>query len=224
MEYQVKETIYENPLSSPGDVKGFVLEGEAAVTFLQGRMRMENLCDPEEGQAANFVYWCPEIFPDDIAISWDFWPLREPGLCILFFAATSRDGGDIFDPSLVRRTGEYQQYHHGEIDALHISYFRRKAQSERAFQTCNLRKSYGFHLVCQGADPLPSVADAAGPYRIALVKRGSGVRFFIRELCIFQWDDDGEEYGRRLGGGRIGFRQMAPLMGEYANLKVEAVA
>ena len=66
--------------------------------------------------------------------------------------------------------------------------------------------------------------DAAGPYRIALVKRGSEVVFFIRELCIFHWRDDSEEYGRLLGGGRIGFRQMAPLMGEYANLKVEAVA
>ena len=31
-EYQVKQAIYENPLSSPGDVEGFVLEGEAAVT------------------------------------------------------------------------------------------------------------------------------------------------------------------------------------------------
>jgi len=27
-----------------------------------------------------------------------------------------------------------------------------------------------------------------------------------------------------LEGGRIGFRQMAPLMGEYADLTVEAVA
>ena len=96
MEYQVRETIYENPLAAPGDVKGFAMEGEAAITFPVERMRMENMRDPEEGQAANFVYWCPEIFPDSIAISWDFWPVREPGLCILFFAAPARDGGDIF--------------------------------------------------------------------------------------------------------------------------------
>ena len=224
MEYQVRETIYENPLAAPGDVKGFAMEGEAAITFPVERMRMENMRDPEEGQAANFVYWCPEIFPDSIAISWDFWPVREPGLCILFFAATARDGGDIFDSSLKGRTGEYHQYHNGDINALHVSYFRRKAQSERTFQTCNMRKSYGFHLVCQGADPLPSIPEAAGPYRVKLVKRGPEVLFSVRDLPVFHWIDAGKEHGPVLTGGRIGFRQMAPLIGEYANLKVESIA
>src|SRR5438105_1138404 len=108
-------------------------------------------------------------------------------------------------------------YHHREINALHVSYFRRSARSERAFQVCNLRKSHGFHLVCQGADPLPSVADALGPYRVRLVKCRAEVAFFINELPIFHWTDDGQSYGPLLGGGKIGFRQMAPLIAEYAN-------
>ena len=37
---------------------------------------------------------------------------------------------------------------------------------------------------------------------------------------MFSWQDDGEEYGAVLGGGKIGFRQMAPLIGEYSDLKV----
>lgn len=224
MQTQRTRRLYENPLASPRDLEGFTLEGDAAVTFPLGRMRMENVRDPAEGQAANFVHWCPQIFPDNIAVSWDFWPVREPGLCILFFAARGRDGGDIVGPGIAPRTGEYKQYHHGDIDALHVSYFRRKAQSERAFQTCNLRKSYGFHLVCQGADPLPSTQDAMGPYRIIVIKRGPVVEFLIRDLVIFRWTDDGTNYGPVLGGGRIGFRQMAPLIGEYANLTVDALA
>jgi hypothetical protein len=223
MQYELCETIYENSLTDPTDIVGFRMEGDAAVTFPQGRMRMENCRDPEDGQAANFVYWCPEDFPSDIAVSWDFWPVREPGLCILFFSAMGANGEDLFDPGLAERKGEYRQYHSSDMNALHVSYFRRKALDERAFQTCNLRKSHGFHLVCQGADPLPSVQDAIPPYRIQLVKCADHVIFSINALEIFDWVDDGETYGPRMGGGKIGFRQMAPLIGEYANLLVRGV-
>jgi hypothetical protein len=220
--YRLADLIYENPLACADDIAGFRLEGDAAVSFPQGRMRMENRRDPSEGQAANFVHWCPVDLPADIAVSWDFWPIREPGLCILFLAATGRAGQDLFDPTLAPRTGEYRTYHHGDIDAFHISYFRRKHPTERAFQTCNLRKSYGFHMVAQGADPLPTIADAQPPYRIQLVKCGPEIAFFIRDLPILTFVDDGETYGPLLGGGKIGFRQMAPLIAEYANLRVHA--
>ncbi len=221
--YTLTELQYENPLACLEDVAGFRLEGDAHITFHNGRMRMEHARDPSEGQASNLVYWCPQEFPDNIAVSWDFWPLGEPGLCILFFAARGRNGADIFDPSLAPRVGIYNQYHHGDIDALHVSYFRRKNLSERAFHTCNLRKSYGFHLVAQGADPIPDVADATPPYHIQLIKAGPVIDFTINELPIFHWEDDGITYGPVLGGGKIGFRQMAPLIGEYANLKVHRV-
>ena len=223
MDYRLGELIYENPLASAGDIAGWRLEGEAAVSFPLGRMRMENLRDPEVGQKANFVHWCGQDFPSDVAVAWDFTPLREPGLCILFFAAAGRNGQDLFDPALAPRTGEYDLYHHGEINALHVSYFRRRFPAERAFHTCNLRKSYGFHLVAQGADPLPSVADATPPYRIQLVKCGPEVTFAINDLEVFRWIDDGRTCGPVLGGGKIGFRQMAPLMAEYANLTVHAI-
>ncbi len=222
--FEFGELLYDNPLSSSSDIEGFRMEGDAAITFPNGRMRMENRRDPGEGQAANFVFWCPEDFPADIAVTWDFWPVREPGLCILFFSALGRGGEDIFDSSLAPRAGEYKQYHSSDINAFHVSYFRRKALKERAFQVCNLRKSYGFHMVCQGADPLPSVDDAIPPYPITLIKCGAEVVFYIRDLKIFHWVDDGQTYGPLLGGGKIGFRQMAPLIGEYANLKVHEVS
>lgn len=111
-------------------------------------------------------------------------------------------------------------YHHGDINAYHISYFRRRWPEERAFHLCNLRKSYGFHMVAQGADPLPPVEDAQGPYQIGVVKDGSVISFFINQLLIFSWQDDGDTYGPVLEEGKLGFRQMAPLIAEYADLKV----
>lgn len=216
--------IYQNPLASASDVCGFHLEGEAIIAFPNGRLRLENNRSPADGQRANFVLWCPEEFPQDVAISWDFWPVREPGLCMLFFSASGRNGHDLFDQQLARRTGEYAQYHHGDIDAFHLSYYRRNTSADRAFHTCNLRKSYGFHLVCRGADPLPAVAEARPPYHLMVVKRGLDIRFVINDLVILEWRDDGRRYGLELGGGKIGFRQMAPLIGEYANLQVRACA
>jgi hypothetical protein len=215
--------IYENPLASEADIRDFILEGEAAVSFPLNRMRLESVLDPAEGQKSNFVFWCPEVFPSDIRIEWEFRPIREPGLCILFFAAHGKNGEDLFSPAHTPRTGEYNMYHHGDIHAYHISYFRRKWPEERSFHTCNLRKSYGFHLVTQGADPIPGVNDATRPYRLQLVKRQGRIEFSIDSLQVLQWEDDGNTFGPALGGGRIGFRQMSPLIGEYANLSVYTI-
>ncbi|CAM4197315.1 YesU family protein [Paenibacillus alkaliterrae] len=212
--------LYHNTLGTFEEVQHFRMEGEASISFPMGRLRLKSVRDAEEGQKANFVWWCPEDFPADIAVTWEFRPIQEPGLAILFFAAKGAGGVDLFDTALAPRTGEYEQYHHGELDALHLSYYRRRWPEERQFHTCNLRKSYGFHLVAQGADPLPPVADITGFYRMKLIKRGARIDFSINELPVLSWEDDGITFGQPLGAGKIGFRQMAPFVAEYANLKV----
>ena len=215
-----KKLIYDNPLSCESDVKDFVPEGSVKVYFENGRMRMQNALDPELGQKSNFVFWCDRDFPSDIAIEWDFRPIEEPGLAIMFFSAKGCGGEDLFDKSLAPRDGQYNLYHSGDINAYHISYFRRKWDEERAFHTCNLRKSKGFYLVAQGADPIPDCADAAESYHICITKLNGKIDFAINGLVVFSWQDDGEEYGEVLGDGKIGFRQMAPMIGEYSNLRV----
>lgn len=212
--------IYENALSCAGDIKDFILEGRANISFPNGRMQMENAMGAENGQKANYVLWCPEEFPSDVLVTWEFLPVREPGLCILFFGARGRNGEDLFDSSLAERTGEYHLYHHGDINAFHVSYFRRKEPDERAFHVCNLRKSYGFHLVAQGGDPIPDADEVTEPYRLAVRKEKGLVTFSVNELEVFRFEDDGETYGPLLKGGKIGFRQLAPLVAEYGNLKV----
>lgn len=215
--------IYENPLSSEEDIKGFVLEGSAKLSFPEGKLRLENAISATQGQKANYVLWCPVDFPSDLRVEWSFQPLTEPGLAILFFAAKGRNGEDIFDGALTKRTGEYVQYHHGDIDAFHVSYFRRKEPDERALHTCNLRKSYGFYLVSQGGDPIPDADECEKMYKLALEKKGNLVRFLVEEVEVFRYEDDGETYGPLLGGGKIGFRQLAPMIAEYADLKVYAL-
>jgi len=212
--------IYENPLAREEDVQDFILEGTAGISFPQGAMRIESTMSPQEGQKANYVYWCKKDFPENIQIEWDFKPLKEPGLAMIFLAARGRQGEDLFDPALSPRTGEYPQYHHGDINAFHISYFRRKEPDERSFHTCNLRKSYGFYLVSQGADPIPDVADVSDFYHLKVVKTGNQVSFSVNDLTSFVFEDDGETYGPLLKGGKIGFRQLAPMIAEYKNLKV----
>jgi hypothetical protein len=204
----VGEVLYANPFSRRDDIASFRLEGEACITFPRGRMRMENAYerDKEKGLHANFILWCPEEFGDHIAVSWDFRPRTDAGLAMIWIAAKGRNGEDLFDPALAPRDGNYPQYFKGDINALHGSYYRRNP-SEIGFRTCNLRKSHG----------------ATGFYRVKVVKSGPDFVFSINDLVVYHWIDDGTSFGPVLAGGKIGFRQMAGLVGEYRNLEVRSV-
>lgn len=215
-----EELIYENTLASADDLKGFRMEGEASLSFESGKLRMQNKLDPALGQKSNFVLWFPQKFPENIVIKWKFKPLSEPGLAMLFFAAQGKNGKDLFDTALAKREGEYQQYHHGDINAFHLAYFRRRYDTERAFHLCNLRKSYGANIVAQGADPIPSVADILYPMEMKISKSKGEIHFYINDLLMLNYLDDGETFGSVLKEGYIGFRQMAPLVAEYWDLKV----
>lgn len=215
--------IYSNPLACAEDLADFVLEGKAHMSFSEGRFRLQNAENAELGQKANYVLWCKHQFPADIRLEIEFRPIREPGLAMLFFSAGGRHGESLFDPALAPRTGEYVQYHHGDINAFHLSFFRRKEPDERRLHTCNLRKSYGFYLVAQGADPIPDADDADKMYMLSLTKQGAEVSFSVDGLEVLRFHDDGTTYGPLLGGGCIGLRQLAPMEGEYANLKVFAL-
>lgn len=211
--------LYRNSLQTASDVTDWIPEGPVSATPSPDGILLASSGGPDE----HWTFWCPETFGDRIRISWEFSPRDEPGLAMLFFGATSVDGGGIFDAGVAPRTGAYPQYHSGDIRTLHVSYFRRRWEDERAFHTCNLRKSPGFHLVSQGADPLPPVVDARDAfYRIEVVKDSDHLTFSIDGLMLFDWIDD-ESHGPRIRSGRIGFRQMSPLVACYRNLEVHAL-
>lgn len=215
--------IYSNALDAPASLTGWVAEGRVVSNFTAGALELSSATATD----GDFVYWLPDAFPARLRVTWDFSPQAEPGLAMFFFgAAAAATGGSIFDPGLAPRNGSYAQYHSGDIRTLHASYFRRRWPAERAFHLANLRKSPGFHLVAQGADPLPSVVDApAGAwYAVEVVKDGPAVYFSINGLPVFSWRDDGSNStGPVVGAGRIGLRQMAPLVARYRNLQVFAL-
>ena len=216
--------LHRNALTSASDLDGWIAEGPVSAQPSDDGMLLAS----GGGFDDHFTFWCPEVFGDRIRITWEFSPRSEPGLAMLFFGAAADaeqapDADGIFDPALTPRTGAYPQYHSGDIRALHVSYFRRRWEEERAFHTCNLRKSPGFHLVSQGADPLPPVVDARDAfYRIEIIKDGPRVAFSIDDLLLFDWTDD-ESTGPRIHDGRIGFRQMSPLVACYRNLEVHSL-
>ena len=198
-------------------------EGTPKIYFKNNKMYMTNAIDASIKEKSNFVFWCPVDFPNNIIIEWEFRPITEPGLAIMFFGAKGIHGEDIFDVTLNPRDGQYEQYHSGDINAFHVSYFRRKWDKERQFHTCNLRKSKGFHLVAQGADPIPDAYECQYSYKIKISKIDNNIDFYINDLHIFNFYDNESIYGNHIGGGKIGFRQMAPLEAEYSNLKVYEV-
>ena len=224
LRYKRGKLIYDNPFLNEEDIKDFVMEGKGVAEFHNGKMRLKTLVreDVQDGtaQATNIVYWCNENFPSDVVIEFDYLPVYEPGLCILFFAAQGRNGEDLFDPSLKERTGDYAHYYGGDINCFHLSYYRRKYEKEKRFAVCNLRKSYGGNMVAQAANPLPNVGSVTTPYHITIVKCKNEVAFYIDGLPILCWQDDAKTYGDLLQGGKVGFRQMSPGIFEYSNFKV----
>lgn len=227
MNYQFTtgKLLYQNPFTKTEDIQDWIQEGEVSIDFNEYGMTLANKLDPELcGDSAHWLFWCPQDFPDQIVVEWDFRPISDEGLCMFFCSAIGRNGLDIFSDTLPQRHGVYPEYHSGAINALHLSYYRRKYASERKFNTCNLRKSFGFHLVEMGADPIPSVENVITSYHMKVIKYQGTVQLYIDDLCVLNWQDDGQTYGPILGKGKIGFRQMAPMKALYSNLTVhEAV-
>lgn len=214
---QADTLLYRNTFNDSSSIASWVAEGPLNAAVSNNTLELSGGGKPDD----YFVYWLPEVFPDRIRITWEFSAIQEPGLAMFFFGGASISGGSIFDKSLAPRNGSYPQYHSGDIRVLHASYFRRRWPEERAFHLANLRKSPGFHLVAQGADPLPPVADAKGAfYKVEVVKDKRDVRFSINGLLLFSWEDTKTDTGPVVREGRIAFRQMQPLVARYRNLEV----
>ena len=210
----MSKLIYTSPLSGPDDIGDFIVEGRASIDFAEGYMKLSG------GPGSDAFLWCPKFFPADVMIEWEFRPAGQSGFGEMFFAVRAAlKGADIFGSDVAKRDGEYGRYHSGDINAFHVSYYRRSTPEERAFHTCELRKSCGYHLVAEGADPVPDTSGDAW-YRMCIIKRKTQVSFFINDLKILEYDDDGRSFGDLLTGGAVGIRQQADTQAFYRNLTV----
>lgn len=205
--------IYTNSLSNNKDTTGWIMEGNGKIEFKDGWMQL--LAPTHKGHV---VFWCPKEFPNNFIVEWDVQNLHvASGLCILFFAASGIHGEDIFSSSLNKRDGTFKEYTKGDINNYHISYYA-NSKNEKGRETANLRKNTGFHKVQSKEPGIPIHSDKT--HHIQLVKQDGKILMFIDERKVIDWLDDGQQFGKILENGKIGFREMKTTAFAYRNLNV----
>jgi hypothetical protein len=210
--------VYNTSFEDPRELADWSLEGGKRVAIEAGSLVLESdtLSQASESQGNHLVCWLKREIPADFYLEFTIRPSnRRQGLCIVFFNARGIDGQSIFDPSLKPRNGEFPQYHSGDLNNYHISYWA------GGRGTSNLRKNKGFHLVASGPDLVES-APAEAFQTIGICKCGNRIQLLVDGQMVIDWCDDGKTYGPvHTHSGWIGLRQMAHThRAEYGRLAV----
>lgn len=210
--------VYTTTFDNDDALADWKMEGGRRMSIVDGRLVMES--DPSGPKPAatdnHLVCWLTKEMPADFLLEFKVRPQdRTKGLNIVFFNARGLHGESIFDPALKPRSGIFAQYHSGDLNNYHISYWA----GERG--TANVRKNAGFQLVATGKD-LVVRAPADAFQTIRLYKRGGTIRFIVDDVIAVAFDDNGETYGPVwTHTGWIGLRQMAHTVRcEYDDLKI----
>lgn len=206
------DLIYENLFEDDSCMDDFTAEGPCIARISNGRLYMESQYPTVND--GHFVYWCKVAdHEEDFIIEWEFTPVRDTGLCILFTCARGRNGVDIFDPSLDPRDGQYYQYHSGDIDNYVLSYYRNNADFSGII---NLRRNYGHEIVKTVDNPIPEPPTCVDQtYQLVAVKVDGEYTYWVDDTRALEWTDD-----KPHGSGKFGLRQMATTRAEYDNLRV----
>lgn len=215
----LSQPVYETSFDSPEVLKGWRLEGGKRMSISDGCLVLESDAT-EKGPNGkcndHLVCWLDKELPADFLIEFTVRPTnRKEGLNIVFFSARGLHGESIFDPKLTPRDGTYKQYHSGDLNAYHISYWA------AGRETANLRKSKGFHLVAEGKDLIcESPADVFQTVRV--YKRGGSIRLTVDGVVALAWHDDGKTRGPALEqSGWFGLRQMGHTQRcEYGHVRI----
>ena len=206
--------VYECSFDDEAALNDWRLEGGKRMSIAGGNLVLES--QPTADDRNHLVCWLTREVPADFLLEFTVRPQdRGNGLNIVFFNARGVDGESIFDPSLRQRDGVFKQYHSGDLDNYHVSYWA----GDRGFS--NLRKNQGFHLVSSGKDYII----AGGPHAfqtVQIYKKAGKIRVMVDGLVALAFDDDGEMFGPvRNQSGWIGLRQMGhTLRCEYGDVKI----
>jgi hypothetical protein len=210
--------VYTATFDNDDALADWKLEGGKRVSIADGKLVLENDSGGPESAASDghLVCWLTKEMPADFLLEFKVRPVdRRKGLNIVFFNARGLHGKSIFDPALKPRSGIFAQYHSGDLNNYHISYWA----GERGH--ANVRKNAGFHLVATGNDlVVPAPADSFQTIR--LYKRSGAIRLMVEDVIAVAFDDDGKTYGPVwTHSGWIGLRQMAhTIRCEYDDLKI----
>ena len=213
--------IYETSFESPETLSQWRLEGGSKMSISDGCLALESDAakkGPDGKCIDHLVCWLTKELPADYLIEFTVRPTnRKEGLNIVFFSARGFKGESIFDADQPPRDGTYRQYHSGELNCYHISYWA------AGRGTANLRKSKGFHLVAEGQDLICDALQGAFQ-TVRVYKRGGRIRLTVDAVLSLTWDDDGKSHGPVIGQpGWFGLRQMGHTVRcEYGHVKVFA--
>ncbi len=211
--------IYETYFESSNVLKDWRLEGGKRMSIANKHLLLESdLAKKGKNDKCNdhLVCWLLKEVPADFSIEFTVRPEnRKEGLNIVFFSARGLKGESIFDSNLKPRDGTYPQYHSGDLNAYHISYWA------AGRGTANLRKSKGFHLVAEGKD-LICDAPADAFQTVHVYKRGGAIRLMVDDIVALAWEDDGKLPGPSADReGWFGLRQMGhTIRCEYGHVKI----
>jgi Domain of unknown function (DUF1961) len=201
LRYVNESSLFENDqrVRTPSPGVEWVLEGGASARVTDGRLSLVN-------DGGHLVFWSTRKFPADFMLEFEVMPSdANSGLGIVFFAASGRDGGGIFDMNQQKRDGVFNKYHSGQLDAYHASYWANRGPANPR-GTAHVRKDHGFHLVAVGRDYISG--QGRGPHRVRILKMEGRIEVEVNGKLAVRWQDDGESFGRVLGNGFIGLRQM----------------
>ena len=206
--------IYESSFEDQAALSDWRLEGGKRMSIAEGNLVLES--QPTSKDRNHLVCWLDREIPADFLLEFTVRPLdRQNGLNIVFFNARGANGESIFDPTLQERNGVFKQYHSGDLDNYHVSYWA----GGRGFS--NLRKNHGFHLVSSGKDYI--IAGEPNTFQtVQIYKRAEKIRMMVDGLVAIAFDDDGRTFGPvHNHSGWIGLRQMGhTLRCEYGHVKI----
>lgn len=210
--------VYENAFTDDDALQDWRLEGGKGMRVQKGRLVLESEPpNPTLSATSNhLVCWLAKEMPADFLLEFKVCPRdRNKGLNIVFFNARGLHGESIFEPTLMPRSGIFTQYHSGDLNNYHVSYWA------GGRGTANVRKNKGFTLAATGPD-LIAQAPADAFQTVRLYKRGGTIRLAVDDVISVAYDDDGKASGPVwTNPGWIGLRQMAHTVRcEYDDLKI----
>lgn len=202
----LQHPVYQTSFADEAALKDWLLEGGIRMSVAAGNLILESRPGSvrSDTDANHLVCWLKRRIPADFLLEFTVCPEnRKQGLNIVFFSTRGVHGETVFDPALKPRDGYFDQYHSGDLNGYHISYWA------AGRGTANVRKNKGFHLVATGKD-LVTDAPADRFQTIRIYKRGGKIRLMVDDRISVAWDDDGKAYGPVWNhSGWIGLRQMA---------------
>jgi hypothetical protein len=188
--------LFEQRFDAPLPAGQWVMEGPGRMAVEGGRLVVRN--------TDHCTFWLKHKLPRDFVAAWDIQPSQVEGLAIVFIAADGIDGRDLFDPTLAKRTGLFNQYVRGDIRSYHFSYYAGTRGS------ANGRKNPGLQMVAMCRDIIGAELQAGkkGPWRVALIRRGARIDLAVDGRRFLTFTDDPKLRGPVHGAGYFGLRQM----------------